>query len=179
MTRARLLLSAAVIGVLAAGCGTAAQPGAIAPQADQVSRVRLVLKPATGKPVVKIRGLVNGGRPVAVDLASLNALPKHKLTVVEPFLKKSMTFTGVSFADLLTAAKATGTSVTMHALDDYQATLKTSVLRDQGVLLATQVGGKDIELKSGGPVRMVFPASSKAGRDSDLWVWSVDQITLK
>ena len=69
--------------------------------------------------------------------------------------------------------------MTIHALDDYQATLDTAVLREPGVLLATKVDGKDIALKSGGPVRLVFPASSKEGKDTDLWVWSIDQITVK
>jgi hypothetical protein len=90
-----------------------------------------------------------------------------------------MTFTGVGFADLLTAAKATGKSVTIHALDDFEATLDVAVLREAGVLLATRADGKLLELKAGGPVRLVFPPSSKAGKDTNLWVWSIDQITVK
>ena len=123
--------------------------------------------------------MVNGGQPLSADLASINALPMQTLTVVEPFLKETMTFTGVAFADLLTAARATGNSVTIHALDDYEATLDTAVLREPGVLLATRVDGEDIEVSSGGPVRLVFPPSSETGKDSDLWVWSIDQITVE
>ena len=32
---------------------------------------------------------------------------------------------------------------------------------------------------NGGPVRLVFPEGSEAGADPDLWVWSVDQLTVK
>jgi hypothetical protein len=124
------------------------------------------------------KGLVNGGRPIAADLASFDALPTQSLTVVEPFVKKSMTFTGVGFADLLNAAKATGKSVTVHALDDFTQTLDTTRLREAGVLLATRVNGKVIEVKSGGPVRLVFPPSAEAGKNTDHWVWSIDQITV-
>ena len=85
--------------------------------------------------------------------------------MVEPFVKKSMTFEGVGFADLMNAAKATGTSLTVHAADDYEVTFDAAMLRSEGALLATHVDGKPIEVRSGGPVRMIFPASSKAGED--------------
>ena len=88
-------------------------------------------------------------------------------------------FTGVGFADLLNAAKATGQSITVHALDDYEVTLDAAVLREPGVMLATHADGKPIDGASGGPVRLVFPASSESGGDSDLWVWSIDQITVE
>jgi len=140
---------------------------------------QLVLKPAPGPPIVTFKGLVNGGKPIGVDLASFDALPSQRMTIIEPFVKKSMTFSGVSFSDLLSAAKATGKSVTIHAVDDFKATMKTTTLREPGVLLATRVNGKAIDLKSGGPVRLVFPPSSAAGKDTNLWVWSIDQITVK
>lgn len=142
-------------------------------------KVELVLAPAPSKPIVTFKGLVNGGKPVAADLASFDALPKQTLTIVEPFVKKSMTFTGVGFADLLTAAKATGKTVNIHALDDFEANLSVATLREAGVLLATRADGKLMELKSGGPVRLVFPPSSAAGRDTNNWVWSIDQITVR
>jgi hypothetical protein len=163
--------------VLIAGCGTAAQPPAAPTASEAVAR--LVLTPATGKPLVTFSGLVNGGQPLAADLASFNALPNQTLTVVEPFVKQSITFTGVGFADLLQAADAAGQSITLHALDDYEVTLDLAVLAEPGVMLATQADGKPIDGASGGPVRLVFPASSESGKDTDLWVWSIDHITVE
>jgi hypothetical protein len=180
VTRWRLAAFAVTVGVLCAGCATGTQPEAGPNVVNaNASKVALVLKPAAGKPVIELKGLVNGGKPAAIDMASLDALPKRSLTIVEPFVKKSMTFTGVSFGDLLTAAKATGKSVNIHALDDFQANLSVAVLRDSGVLLATRADGKLIELKNGGPVRMVFPPSAPTGKDTNNWVWSIDQITVK
>jgi len=152
---------------------------AVAPPGSQKPVAQLVLKPAVGKPIVTFKGLVNGGKPLAADLASFEALPSQRMTIVEPFVKKSMTFSGVSLSDLLNAAKATGKSVTIHALDDFKATVSIATLREPGVLLATRVNGKAIDLKSGGPVRLVFPPSSEAGKDTNLWVWSIDQITVR
>jgi hypothetical protein len=165
-------------GVLVAGCGTT-EPTAVAPQVTAAADANLVLEPASSKPLVVFKGLVNGGRPLRADLSSFDALPTQTLTVVEPFVKKSMTFEGVGFADLLNAAKATGTSLTVHAADDYEVTFDAAMLQDEGALLATHVDGKPIEVRSGGPVRMIFPASSKAGKDTDLWVWSVDQVLVE
>jgi hypothetical protein len=174
-----ILVPAVLIAVLVGGCGVDSEPNVAPPPASETGQVKLVLKAAKGKPIVIFKGLVNGGKPISADLASFNALPMQTLTIVEPFVKDSMTFTGVGFADLLTAANATGNSVTLHALDDYEATLDAAVLREPGVLLATRVDGEDIELSSGGPVRLVFPPSSETGKDTDLWVWSIDQITVE
>jgi len=178
VTRIRHACLAISVSLLVAGCGAAAPPPAAAPTASEAS-AQLVLAPATGKPIVTFSGLVNGGQPLAADLASLEALPSQTLTVVEPFVKQSITFTGVGFADLLNAAKATGNSITLHALDDYEVTLDLAVLAEPGVMLATQADGAPIDGASGGPVRLIFPASSESGKDTDLWVWSIDHITVE
>ena len=178
VTRWNSAVIALLVGIVSAGCGAETKPVAVAQRASEAPKAQLVLKPAAGKPIVMFKGLVNGGKPLAADLASFDALPEHRLTIVEPFVKRSMSFTGVAFVDLLTAAKATGKSVTIHALDDFKATMDASVLREAGVLLATRVDGKTIDVKSGGPVRLVFPPSSEAGKDTNLWVWSIDQITV-
>ena len=179
MTRWRLAPLAVLVGVLGAGCGTDARPAAVGAAVNKAPSAQLVLKPAPGKPLVIFDGLVNGGQPIAADLASFDALPAQRLTVVEPFVKRSMTFTGVRFADVLMAANATGKSVKIHALDDFEATLDAAVLREPGVMLATRTDGKVIDVKSGGPVRLVFPPSSEAGKDTSAWVWSIDQITVQ
>ena len=177
MLRFKLIPVVVLVGALVVGCGVDTDPDAVAPHV--AAKTPLVFEPAVGKPIVMFEGLVNGGKPMSADLASFDALPKQTLKVIEPFLKKSMTFTGVSFADLFNAAQATGKSVTVHALDDYEVTFKVAVLRDQGALLATAVDGKTIEISDGGPVRLVFPASSEVGKDGDMWVWSIDNITVE
>lgn len=179
MPRWRLAAFAVFLAVLVAACSSSTELVAVAPAAGGTPKASLVLKPAAGKSIVTFDGLVNGGKPLAADLASFDALPAQRLTILEPFVKKTMTFTGVGFGDLLTAAKSTGKSVKLHALDDFEATLDVAALSETGVLLATRVDGKVIDLKSGGPVRLVFPPSSQVGKDTNLWVWSIDQITVK
>jgi hypothetical protein len=178
VTRLRLLPVLLLVGLLTVGCAGTESPSA-EPTASSAPKQNLVLRPATAKPLIAFTGRLNGGRPISADMASLNALPRQTVRVFEPFVRKSQSFSGVPFADLLDATRATGTSVTIHALDDYEATLDTDVLREPGVLLATRVDGKAIELDAGGPVRLIFPASSKIGKDTDLWVWSIDHISVE
>lgn len=177
LAAAALLLS--LLGGAGAGCAADAETQSDAASSSPESRTDLSLKPAVAEPIVKFAGLVNDGEPVSVDLASFDALPQQTLTTFEPFVKKDITFTGVGFADLLDAAAASGSSVTVHALDDYVRTMDAAVLREPGVLLATRQAGELIPIAEGGPVRLVFPDGSEAGADSDLWVWSVDLITVR
>lgn len=167
-----------VVALLGAGCASEDGSPTRSAQAPE-PRADLTLAPATGEPVVQLTGLVGSGEPLEVDLAGLDALPQQKLTTYEPFLKKDVAFSGVSFADLLDAADASGTSVLVHALDDYERTLTVDDLRQPGVLLATREGGEEISLPNGGPVRLVFPKDSEAGADPDLWVWSIDRLTVR
>jgi hypothetical protein len=176
--RLRLVPVVLALGALTLGCQSNTEASPVASHASSSPHARLVLKPAAGRPLITFTGRVNSGRPLAADMASFNALPTQTLTVLEPFVKKRQTFSGVSFADVLEAAGASGSTVTIHALDDYETTLSAKVLRSSGVLLATRVGGKAIGLDAGGPVRMVFPASAKIGKDTDQWVWSIDHITV-
>lgn len=180
MNRSRLVLATGALTALTlVGTGCSSEdpaPTAAAPAAEP--RVDLTLAPATEDPVLRFTGEVGTREPLEVDLAGLDQLPQQTLTTYEPFLKTDVTFSGVAFADLLDAAGATGDSVLVHALDDYERTLGVDVLREPGVLLATREDGEEIPIAEGGPVRLVFPEGSEAGANPDLWVWSVDQLTV-
>ncbi len=136
-----------------------------------------------GKPVLTVKGAVtnrNDGGAVVFDLRTLGTMATVTTSTYEPFVKKDMTFTGVPMADLLARAgiAAGATKVRMHALDDYQVELRVADLADRRVLLATKADGASIPVRKGGPIRLVFPPGSSVGRNQDLWIWSVDSITV-
>jgi DMSO/TMAO reductase YedYZ molybdopterin-dependent catalytic subunit len=56
--------------------------------------------------------------------------------------------------------------------------VKVADLTDRGILLATKVDGARIPVDEGGPIRLVFPADSTVGKNTDLWIWSIDSITV-
>jgi len=181
---------AAAVGAVAlaaalAGCGgrDARETAPAAP-----STVRAVAAPApvpapVGKPVLTLKGAVsnrNDGAAVVFDLPTLDAMATATTQTHEPFVKKDMTFTGVPMADLLARAgiTAAATKVRMHALDDYQVELSVADLADRRVLLATKAEDATIPVAKGGPIRLVFPADSTVGKNRDLWIWSVDSMTV-
>jgi hypothetical protein len=173
---------ALALGAVLAGCGgreassvTPTTVGAVSPPAPVPAPV--------GKPVLTLKGAVtnrNDGAAVVFDLRTLEAMATATLSTFEPFVKKDMTFTGVPMADLLARAGiASGaTRVRLQALDDYKVELSVADFADRRVLLATKADGASIPVAKGGPIRLVFPADSTVGKNRDLWIWSVDAMTV-
>ena len=187
---ARFALAALAVLALAA-CQRAGSQAGPAPAAagaiKQLSAGTLVagkpLAAPRGKVVLTLSGAIgarNRGGTLAFDLASLHRMRTVQLVATEPFLKRKVTFTGVLVSDLLALAKvpASATQVHMHALDDYQVDFKLTDVAASRMLLATKADGKPIPVGKAGPIRIVFPDDATLGRNSDLWIWSVNQMRL-
>jgi len=182
--------TAAAVGVLALAAGLAGCGGPDARNAAPAApaTVKAVGPPAPvpapiGKPVLTLEGAVtnrNDGGTVVFDLRTLDAMATVTTSTYEPFVKKDMTFIGVLMADLLARAgiTAAATKVRMHALDDYRVELRVADLADRRVLLATKAKGAPIPVGKGGPIRLIFPADSTVGKNQDLWIWSIDSMTV-
>ena len=46
-------------------------------------------------------------------------------------------------------------------------------------MLAARVDGKVLEIKDGGPSRIVFLPSSKSAKNEGLWIWSLKDMTVR
>ncbi len=182
--------TAAAVGVLAlaaalAGCGGRDAREAT-PATPTTVRAAAPPKPVpapVSKPVLTLKGAVtngNDGAAVVFDLRALDAMATATTQTHEPFVKKDITFTGVPMADLFARAGIApdATKVRMHALDDYQVELRVADLADRGVLLATKADGAAIPVGKGGPIRLIFPPDSTVGKNRDLWIWSIDSMTV-
>src|SRR5688572_9033397 len=107
---------ASMISVVLAGASLAACQGAREEEPSALTRVSAGTITAgdrvpspEGEAVLRVRGVAGGpGRaaPTAMDLATLERLPRVRLTVYEPFRKRDMTFEGVRLADLVRIAGA-------------------------------------------------------------------------
>jgi hypothetical protein len=172
-------------GVLAlssmhAGNGAAAAPPR--PAATRVAPIKPLPAPA-GEAVLRITGVARGNvtaRTTKVDLATLDAVAHESVTVHEPFLKHDVTFTGVRMSELLRRAgvKASAHTLHMHALDDYQVDLPIAEFATDG-MLATRADGKPIPIAKGGPIRLIFTASSAIAANTDNWIWSLDSVQAR
>jgi hypothetical protein len=168
-----------------AGCGSrgAHEAAPAPPVAVHATGPPAPVPAPAGTPVLVLKGALsnrNERDAVAFDLRTLEAMATATTATYEPFVKRSMTFTGVPMADLLERAGIApgATTVHLHALDDYQVDLRVADLADRRVLLATKADGKPIPISRGGPIRLVFPPDSTVGRNQDLWIWSVDSMTV-
>jgi hypothetical protein len=137
----------------------------------------------TGEAVLRVTGVAHGNvgpRTTKVDLATLDAVAHESVTVYEPFLKHDVTFTGVRMSELLRRAgvKASARMLHMHALDDYQVDLPIAALAADG-MLATRADGKPIPIAKGGPIRLIFTASSAIAANTDNWIWSLDSVQAR
>jgi hypothetical protein len=184
--------AAAVVGVAVltaalAGCGpsTPKSSAGAAATTGPVATARPVPVPKpAGKTVLRMDGALNShnvGKSLAFDQRTLDAMATSTATIFEPFVKHDIRFTGIPMSYLLTRAGVapTATTVHMHALDDYKVAFKLADLMAPGVLLATKADGATIPIGKGGPIRLVFPPDSAAGRNKDVWIWSVDSMTIR
>jgi hypothetical protein len=132
-----------------------------------------------GEPVLRIRGL-GGAQALRLDIAALDRMPQVEVTLDEPFVGRSMTFTGVPFADFveITGIPA-GARLEMSALDDYSVDLAVADLVDGNAVLATRTDGQELAVDGGGPTRLVFASPTGVGANSDNWIWSIETIEVR
>jgi hypothetical protein len=137
----------------------------------------------SGERVLRITGVKSGNVSPTVtelDFATLDRAASDDLTILEPFVKRKMTFTVIPMGELLQRAGVdpSARNLYMQALDDYHVDLPIAGLKDAG-FLATRVDGKKIPVAKGGPVRLLFSGHGKLARDTDNWIWSFDSARVE
>ena len=123
------------------------------------------LPPTTGKVILTIGGKVgekNTAEAAQFDLAMLMQLPQHSFTTMTPWGKAPIKFTGPLLRDVFAAAKASGTTIKAAALNDYQTSIPFSDAQKFDVILAHQMDGKAIPVRTKGPLFIVYPYDSSA-----------------
>ena len=85
--------------------------------------------------MLRIAGVKTGNVSASVtelDFKTLDQAATDEITIVEPFVKRKMTFTGIPMAELLQRAGVdpSARNLYMHALDDYHVDLPIAGLKD-------------------------------------------------
>lgn len=106
-------------------------------------------------------------RAHAFDLADLQALPQHAMTVsYADWSGASHSFEGPLMADVLAAAGATGTKAIVIGLDGYSGEFDVAVLEKAGFILALKMDGQPLAVGGLGPAwLMVSPDAEAAFSD--------------
>lgn len=120
------------------------------------------------------------GKEVNFTYGRLSRLKSGTVTIYEPFLKKSQTFTVIPFKTLFPLVGIAGKDrVVTTALNDYIYTNTASKFLAANALLAIKRGGKEIPYDQGGPVRIIFDNKSSWSKNLDAWNWSLASISVK
>jgi hypothetical protein len=117
------------------------------------------------RPILAVSGkiaLKNTGETARFDMKMIEALPQHSFTTRTPWYDKPVKFSGPLLADLLAAVKASGTSVSAVAINDYKVSIPMADATKFQMIVATQIDGKPIPVREKGPLFVVYPFDSSA-----------------
>jgi hypothetical protein len=110
-------------------------------------------------------------------LGELTKLGVRQVTVSEPFVKQTETFSVVELGAVLRDAGVPDSArIETVALNDYTYTDSVEAFVNGGALLAVALGGSDIPLDRGGPLRIVFDDDAPGADNLDAWNWSLSSI---
>jgi hypothetical protein len=144
------------------------------------------LQPAKGKVVLTIAGKIaekNTPDAAVFDMAMLRKLPQQTFTTMTPWDKKPIKFTGPLLRDVLAAAKAAGTIIKAYALNDYQTAIPLDDAQKFDVIVAHQMNGEDIPVRTKGPLFIVYPYDTKEELRSSVYyersAWQLKSMTIE
>jgi hypothetical protein len=128
------------------------------------SGVAVALEAPKGAVVLQVSGLIdvhNQGKVAALDLRALQALPQKSFTTQTPWDQKPVAFRGPLLRDVLQLVKAKGQHIRAVALNDYRVKLPVSDAMEHDVVVAWQMNGQAIPVRTKGPLFIVYPFDTK------------------
>ncbi len=122
---------------------------------------------------------VTGAKSVDYTMGQLKDLADQKITIVEPFVKKRQSFSGISLQALLESAGIQPKDkVDTVALNEYEFADSAANLESAGAIIAVSRDDQPIPMDEGGPIRLVFDTKSKYFSNLDAWNWSLRTIKV-
>ena len=116
------------------------------------------------------------------DYDALTALDMVKIKADFPKGGMVHEYEGPLLADVLGAAGATGSIVTIQALDGYAVELDAKTAIEQGAVVALKRDGAPLSIGGFGPTHVVFPRAERADlaeMPDDNWIWSIFHIQVE
>ena len=139
-----------------------------------------------GRAILSISGkidLKNKGDLATFDMAMIEKLPQHSFTTRTPWYDKPVKFSGPRLADVLAAVKASGTTVSAVAINDYKINIPMEDVRKHGILMARLIDDKPIPVRSKGPLFVVYPFDSASELRTSVYyersIWQLKALELQ
>lgn len=167
MTSRRLLL-----GALLGAFAVTAQPA-------------LALDAPKERPILTLSGKIavkNAGDVARFDMKMIEALPQHTFTTRTPWYDKPVKFTGPLLADVLAAVKASGSSVSAVAINDYKVSIPVSDTKHK-LIVARLLDDQPMPVREKGPLFVVYPFDSSAELRSSTYyersIWQLKALEVQ
>jgi hypothetical protein len=139
-----------------------------------------------GKVVLTISGKItntNEGDKAEFDMPMIEAIGIDSFMTKTPWYKDPVTFSGVPMAKLFQFVGASGTSVTVTALNDYATDIPIEDFKTYPVLLATKRDGAYMPVRDKGPLFIVYDYDSNAELQHQRFysrsAWQVVRMVVK
>lgn len=167
-------LAASALLVLT-GCATGTAEPAPTPTEENPYGGFAVAPPADDEVVLTLVGTST----VELTYAEVIDLADVELTIDEPFVNRTETFTGVALSDLFDLVGIVPTdTVDTVALNDYHYPDSAQAFIDAQGVLAVLRDGEPIPMDQGGPLRIIFADDSSYADVLDAWNWSIRSIEI-
>ena len=140
----------------------------------------------TGPVILTITGKIshtNDGNKANFDLAMLEALGTTETFTETPWTKELGQFEGPLARTLMAYVGATGTEITVRALNDYVSTVPVTDFLDHDVILATRRDGKIMHVRDMGPFYITYPFTDNPKLLNEVnlsrSVWQLREMTVR
>lgn len=138
-----------------------------------------------GPVILTVDGAIGGADPaptVRFDVDTLLGLGRHSLRTQTPFTDGEPLFEGVLARRVMEAVQPRGARALALARNDYAVEIPLSDFDRWGVLLATHMDGRRLQLRDKGPLWIVYPWSEHPELDDRVTrqksVWQLFRLSI-
>ncbi len=128
-------------------------------------------------------GVKNAGETARFDMKMLAALPQHSFTTSTPWYDRPVKFTGPLLADVLAAVKASGSTVSAVAINDYAIQIPVADTTQHKVIVARLLDDKPMPVREKGPLFVVYPFDDSATLRSSVYyersIWQLKALDIR
>jgi hypothetical protein len=128
-------------------------------------------------------GLKNAGDKARFDMKMMEALPQHSFTTRTPWYDKPVKFTGPLLADVLAAVKASGSTVSAVAINDYKISIPVTDTTRHKVIVARLLDDKPMPVREKGPLFVVYPFDDSSELRSSTYyersIWQLKALEVQ
>lgn len=144
------------------------------------------LEPPKGPVVLVVKGAIantNSPDGAAFDMEMLEALPGRAAAMKTPWTDGTPEFKGPFGRALLEAVGATGSTLTVTALNDYSAEVPVEDFHAHDVILATRMNNQLMSIREKGPLFIIYPFDKEPDLYTERYfnrsVWQISTIEVK